>query len=151
MANPNFSELLSKAPSEVERPKPLPIGTYTTIIRGAPRYDVSTKKQTKFVEFNHKFVSAGEDVDQGSLKEVLNGKALNDIEMKNTFYLTENSLWRLKDFLTHLGYDTDSADHSLQELVEDTAGKSVAVYIKHEPSQDGTSIYARIDRTLPVE
>ncbi len=149
--NTSFSELLNKAPSEVERPKPLPTGTYNTMIEGLPRYDKSSKKQTQFVEFTHKMLSAGDDVDPDNLKEVLNGKPLQEIRMKNTFYLTENSLWRLKDFLGHLGYDVDASDVTLQEMVEDTAGKQVAVFIKHEPSQDGTSIFARIDRTLPVE
>ncbi len=149
--NAAFSDILNKSPSEVERPKPLPTGTYITMIEGLPRYGESTKKLTKFVEFTHKMLSAEDDVDQDSLKEILKGKPLSDIRMKNTYYLKEGVEWRLKEFLGHLGYDVDNTEASFQELCEDTNGKQVAVFIKHEPSQDGTSIFARIDRTLPVE
>lgn len=153
---PNFSSLLDRAPSEVERPKPLPAGSYVTLIEGLPRYDKSTKKQTDYVEFTHRFLSSGEDVEATELDAALTSidgtkKPLNEVRMKNTFYLTENSLWRLKDFLQHLGFDIESDEYSLRDLVESTAGKQCGVFVKHVPSQDGTGIFAQIDRTFPLE
>lgn len=155
-STPNFSALLDRAPSEVERPKPLPAGTYMTIIEGLPRYDKSSLKQTDFVEFTHRIISAGEDVDQAELDAALTSpdgqkKPLNEVRMKNQLYVTENSLWRLKDFLQNLGFDIESDEFSLRDLCESTAGKECLVFIKHQPSQDGQAIFARIDRTLPLE
>ena len=150
-AQASFASILDRAPTEIERPKPLPVGSYTTVLVGQPRYDKSTKKQTEFVEFMHKFIGFGEDVDEGDLKEVLGDRALNDMTMKNTFYLTEGSIWRLKEFLTNCGLDTEDEKTSLRELIEETPGRTVGIFINHEASQDGQSIFARIGKTFVVE
>lgn len=146
-ATPNFSTLLDTPSSDITRPKPLPVGTYTTVLQGLPRYDKSAKKQTDFVEFTHKFISAGDDVNHDDIVEA---GGIGDKTMRNTFYITENSLWRLKDFLDHCGIEEDD-EISLRERIEQTPGKQIAVYISHVPSNDGTSVYANISRTLPVE
>lgn len=156
MAQPSFAPILDRAPTEIDRPKPLPTGTYATLIQGQPRYDKSSKKQTDFVEFTHKFLSAGEDVDADALKEALtsgdgNVKNLSDVTMKNTFYLTENSTWRLKDFLERLGYDVSDESSTLRQMCDDAAGKQVGAVVIHEASQDGKAIFARIGDTVAVE
>ena len=150
-ATPSCGSILDRAPSEIEKPKPLPQGSYVTILVGQPRFDKSTKKQTEYAEFTHKILSAGEDVDEDDLKTYLGeGKALKDVLIKNTYYLTEGATWRLKDFLGHCGIDVDELD-SLREGVEETPGKQVGIFINHEASQDGTSVFARIGKTFVVE
>lgn len=153
---PNFTSILDRNPTEVEKPKPIPAGTYSTIIIGQPRFDKSSKKQTEFVEFSHKIVAQGEDVSEEDLNEALTKpdgsvRPLQDIVMKNTFYLTENAAWRLKDFLKDVGFDVDDDSVSMREMVEGCAGRSVGVFVKHEPSQDGTTVFAKIDRTVVLE
>lgn len=155
-AAPDFSEILDRAPSEIEKPKPLPVGTYSTVLQGVPREDKSTKKQTKYVEFSHKILAAGEDVDEDALKEALTApdgsvKDLREVVLFNTFYLTENAAWRLKDFLKDCGYDVDSEEMSMREMVEQSSGRQVNVYLKHEPSQDGQSMFAKIGGTSSAE
>src|ERR1017187_5450674 len=150
-ATPSFGSILDRAPSEIEKPKPLPQGSYVTLLVGQPRFDKSTKKQTEYAEFTHKILSAGEDVDANDLKTYLgDSKKLTDVLMKNTYYLTEGATWRLKDFLEHCGIDMDALD-SLREGVEETPGKQVGIFINHEGSQDGTSVFARIGKTFVVE
>ena len=156
MASPNFGALLDKAPTEIERPKPAPQGTYTTVIQGMPKYDVSTKKKTEYVEFTHKFLEAGDDVDADDLKAFLttgdgSKKKLSDVTMRNTYYLTEGSLWRLKDFLKDCGFDVGEDDTTFRQMIEETPGKQVGVFVKHQGSQDGTSVFANIDHTVAVE
>ena len=153
---PNFGALLDTPGSEIERPKPLPQGTYTTIIQGLPRYDKSSKKQTEFVEFTHKFLAAGDDVDEESLTEALTKpdgsvKQLTEVTMRNTFYLVENALWRLKDFLGHAGIDTTEEGKSLRNWIEETPGRQVGVFVQHVPTQDGSGTFAQIGRTVAVE
>ena len=143
----SFSSILDRAPSEIEKPKPAPQGSYTTVLVGQPRFDKSAKKQTDFVEFQHKLLSAQDDVDEDELK-ALGG--IKDKVMKNTFYLTEGATWRLKEFLEHCGIDMDEVE-SLREAVEQTPGKQVGVFVNHEASQDGTSVFARIGKTFVVE
>ena len=143
----SFASILDRAPSEIEKPKPLPQGSYITVLVGQPRFDKSAKKQTDFVEFQHKLLSAQDDVDEDELK-ALGG--IKDKVMKNTFYLTEGATWRLKEFLEHCGIDMDEVE-SLREAVEQTPGKQVGIFINHEGSQDGTSVFARIGKTFVVE
>lgn len=146
MAQPNFGSVLDKPASEIERPKPLPQGSYVTVISGLPRFDKSSKKQTEFAEFTHKVLSAGEDVDQDDLK------AHGDYqgrEIKNTFYLTEASAYRLKEFLINdLGIEEQE---SLRPMLDEVAGRQCIVHIKHTASDDGKSVYANIASTAPVE
>lgn len=152
----SFGSILDRAPSEIEKPKPLPQGSYTTLLVGQPRIDKSTKKQTEYREFTHKILSAGDDVDEDDLKAYLNGpegsvpKKLTDITMKSTYYITESAVWRLKEFLEHCGIDMDAVE-SLNEALDETPGKQVGIFIGHEASQDGTSVFARIGKTFVVE
>ena len=67
MNAPNFGALLDKPASEIERPKPLPQGGYICTVKGLPKFDKSSKKQTEFVEFTLQPVEAMEDVDQEAL------------------------------------------------------------------------------------
>ncbi len=152
MANPNFSSILDRPASEVERPKPLPVGTYLTTIQGLPRYDKSSKKQTDFVEFSHQLVAAMDDVDPEEL-EAAGGLTLKDgtaKSIKNTYYLTEDAGWRLRKFLEDCGFDFEEIE-SMREAVESTANREVYIQIRHEASQDGRSVYARIADTAIVE
>lgn len=152
----DFTSILDRAPTEIEKPKPIPTGTYATVLVGVPRQDKSAKKQTPFVEFTHKITSAGEDVDPDELKEALSAsdgsvRRLQDITMKNTFYLTEGSAWRLKQFLADCGFDVESADQSLREMIEETAGRAVNIHVIHEPSQSGDSFFAKIGSSAQAE
>ena len=147
----SFSSILDRDPSEIEKPKPLPQGSYITLLVGQPRIDKSAKKQTEFREFTHKILSAGEDVDADDLATYLgDNKKLTDVTVKNTYYITEGAVWRLKEFLEHCGVDLDNVE-SLAEGIEETPGKQVGVFINHEASQDGTSVFARIGKTFVVE
>ena len=144
---PNFGSILDRAPSEIEKPKPLPQGSYITVLVGQPRFDKSAKKQTEFVEFTHKLLAAQEDVDEDELKSM---GGIKEKVMKNTFYLTEGAAWRLKEFLEHCGIDLDDCEN-LRAAVEETPGKQVGIFVNHEASQDGTSIFARVGKSFVVE
>lgn len=155
MSNANFSSILDRPASEIERPKPLPVGTFLTILQGMPRHDKSAKKATPFVEFTHKIISAGEDVSEDDLKTYLTNKDgsvknLQDVTIKNTFYITEGSAFMLKDFLKNLDFDVES-DESLRQQLDQTPGRQVYITIKHEASQDGQSVFARIGSTAAVD
>lgn len=154
-ANPNFGSILDKAPSEVERPKPLPIGTYVTQLVGLPRMDKSTLKKTEYYEFLHKILSAGDDVDTEALEAYLTApdgtkKKLNEVTMKNTYYLTENAIWRLDQFFVDCGIELDG-QQSRREMAESTAGKQVGIYVTHTPSSDGETVFANVNKTLAIE
>jgi hypothetical protein len=146
--NPNLAAILDAAPTGLEKPPPMPVGLYVTQIMGQPLYDKSKKKQTEFVQFTHKFLqTADNNIDQEELSKVLGERALTDITMKYTFYLTEPSIWRLNQYLQDLGFPLDGSQ-SRREMIEETPGKTVTVSVIHEPSDDGQSVFAKIGSTV---
>jgi hypothetical protein len=147
MATPNFGALLDKPSQEVERPKPLPVGTYTCIVQGLPRMDKSSKKQTEFVEFTLKPLAAGDDVDAEALEEI---GGIGERTIRATYYVTEDALWRLKKFLVEdLGIEEE--EKTLRQMIDEAPGQQVFAHIKHQASQDGTSVFAQLADTAPVE
>lgn len=150
----NFASILDRPSTEIERPKPLPQGTYSTVVNGLPRYDKSSKKQTEFVEFTLKVLAAGEDVDEDDLKAWMQKpdgttRSLADASIRATYYLTEDAAWRLKKFLEDLG--TTDEDGSLRQRIEMAPGRQVNVFMKHRASEDGSTTFAEIGSTAPAE
>ncbi len=146
MAGPNFGSVLDKPTDSIERPKPIPQGTYTLAVQGMPRFDKSTKKQTEYVEFTCKILQAGDDVDADELKEM---GGISDKTLKHTFYLTENSIYRLKEFLLD-DLKLDEED-TLRPMIEKAVGAQFLAQIKHTPSDDGKSVYSNIATTGPID
>lgn len=142
----NFGAILDTAAEDIQPPKLLPVGTYLTVVQGLPRLDKSSKKQTEFVEFTHKILEAQDDVDADELKEV--GGVL-DKTVKTTFYLTPDSTFMLKNFLYN-DLKLEQED-TLRPSLEKAMGNQVLVKIRHEPSQDGQRMFARVAATAPVE
>lgn len=142
----NFGSILDTPSAAVEKPKPLPVGSYITQVKGLPRFDKSSKKQTEFVEFDLQFLAAGEDVDQEALAAIggFQGKSI-----KATYYLTETALWRLKEFLD--ACDIEEGELTLRQRIENAAGAQVGISVNHEPSQDGESVFARVGKPFKVE
>ena len=169
MNAPSFAPILDRKPGQVERPKQLPIGSFEWLTKGIPRFDKSTQKKTDFVEFT--VVPQGPvkndegenlDVDQEALDEVLtrtNGDkiAIQSKSQRITFYITEDAVWRLKEFLRHLGFDIpeegeadDEDAPSLRQMISESANRRFGGYISHKPSDDGTQMYANITKTFAL-
>lgn len=150
MANPNFGSVLDRESSSVERPKPMPVGTYLCVVKGQPKFDVSSKKKTEFAEFSLYVLQAAEDVDQEALAEALNGKPLAEKTIRATYYLTEDAIYRLKEFLDHLGIE-ETPGMTLRQRISGAPGRQVLAAIRHRPSDDGTAVYAELASTAAVE
>ena len=153
-AAPNFSSLLDEAPTTVESPKVLPAGTYHCVVRGSPRYDKSSKKQTPFVEFTLIPQSALEDVDESDLsawatKASGDVRKLTDAAIKATYYETEDAIFMLDQFHEHCGIDL-SVPMSRRNRNEEVQNSEVLVVLRHEASDDGQRIFARLARTASV-
>lgn len=154
MATPVFSDILNRQATDIERPKPIPIGTYLWIVKGQPRLDKSAKKQTPFAEYTLQAVQAQEDVDEEDLAAFLSRKdgskkVLSDISTKATFYLTEDAAWRLNKFLEDCGLDLEGS--TLQALLPEAVNCQVLGVIRHQPSEDGQSVFAQLGNTAKVD
>lgn len=145
----DFQSLLDKPVTEVDRPKPQPEGTYVFNVADY-KFDKSAKKKTDFVQFELVPVQAMEDVDQDQLTEFLGDKTLTDKKFKADYYLTDDAIWRLHEFLLdHLKMEKGPP---LRELIEAAKGQQVLGVIGHSPSQrDENVVYANIVRFAAVE
>lgn len=162
-ATASFKSILDRPATAVERPKPLPVGTYLCIVKGEPKFDKSSKKGTDYVEFTliPQSAAVGEDgenldVDADDLKDALTKKngekvALNTKTIRATYYLTEDALYRLKEFLTHLGFDTDDDSVDMSRMVHEAAGCQVYATLKHRTSEDGKATFAELAGTAAVD
>lgn len=141
---PNFASILDEAPTEIDRPKPLPAGTYLCIVAGTPLYDKSSKKGTPFVQFNLKPIAAESDVDDEDLAEMGGFEGRN---IRATFYLTGDAVFRLDEFHQHCGLDL-SEEQSRRQRNDEVVNAQVRAVVKHRASEDGSQIFAELARTL---
>jgi len=153
MAN-QISDILDKPSTQIDKPKPLPVGTYLWSVQGLPKHDKSKEKQTPYVEFNVKCLSAYDDVDEEALAEWATKsdgtmRALQDYSTRLTYYITPDSLYRLQEFLDHCGVADD--EKSTRQCIDDTPNCQFVANIVHTASKDGTTVYANIGKTAPVE
>jgi hypothetical protein len=153
MAN-QISDILDKPSTQIDKPKPLPVGTYQWLIIGMPRKDKSKEKQTDFYEFTCKPLSAFDDVDEEALAEWATKsdgtmRELKDYTTKLTFYVTPDSLYRLQEFLDHCGVADE--EKTTRQCIDDTPNCQFVGSIIHKASPDGTTVYANIGKTAPVE
>lgn len=145
MANPNFATLLDTPSQDVKAPPTFPAGPWHWRIIGQPKFDKSSKKQTDFVEFTLKPLTALEGVDQDELNAFGEFK---DKTLPATFYVTEKSLFMLKQFLDCCGIEDVG---SLNNRIEESPNSEVIGFIRHEASEDGTRVFARFGKFAPVE
>lgn len=146
----NFSSILDRKAHEIEEPKAFPVGTYLVLLQGQYQTGESSVKKTPFVFFPAKVLMAQEDVSQSEVEAFggVQGKELKGRQGLQ-FYLTDESAYRLKEFLVdHLGIEP--GDKSLKEMMTEAPGKQVLVTISHQPSDDGKRIFGQVAKTMKV-
>lgn len=156
MTSPNFSDILDRPASETEKPKGLPAGTYLTVVKGLPRRDKSAKKGTPFVEFILQVIQPEDDVDAEALeawatKPDGTKKQISEAIIKATYYLTDDAMWRLKKFIEDCrGGEEVPEGASYSQLVEELPNCQVFANVRHEASDDGQSVYSKLNTTAPA-
>ncbi len=118
----NFRQILSVKADDVKAPAPLPEGTFHGTI---DRFEFGESKNNKtpYLRYSVKLTHAGEDVSPSDLE----GVELASRKLSNDFWLTNDALFRLTDFIKSLGIDTTG--RSLDELVPETLNMPVVVYV----------------------
>jgi hypothetical protein len=121
MDTTDFRDLLSKPLDEVQRPKSLPVGTYEGIV-ASYRYDKSGTKQTPFVEYTIRLTGPGDGMDPNELE----GIDVSKRQLRKTFYITEDAMWRCKDFLEKIGVEI--AGRSFGETIPEAVNRAVLLH-----------------------
>lgn len=156
MANQTFESILDTPADAVERPKPIPAGTYAAVVRGMYEEGVSSQKKTPFVRFTYALVAAGDDVDEDELKALLTDKEGNTSPIgsktiKDTYYTTPDALFRLTDCLGTMGLDVEGSGMTIRQLLSETPNRELNILVSHRASEDGQQIFAEVKRTMKAE
>ncbi len=141
----NFSDILNTKTDDIERPKPLPVGTYLGIVSGAPEIAPIGQKATLAAKYQIKLLAPQEDVDRDALSEM---GGIGERSVSLTLFLTADAAWRAKEFLENCGIDTSGK--TLGETLTEAPGRQIYVKLKHRPSPDGTQLYTEIQSTAKV-
>lgn len=130
----DFKTLLSKPMDTVEKPKPLPAGTYNGSVQ---KYEFmeSKEKKTPYARMHMSVHSAGADVDPDSLA----GVDLSKKTLRKDFYLTDDAAYRLKDFIESCGVQT--AGRTIGETIPELLNAQVLIDVTQRPSEDGSDIF----------
>jgi hypothetical protein len=143
MAQVDFSNLLSQPMDQIKRPPVKPAGTYHATI-AEHKFGRSAKKGTPFVEFQFTGVQPGDDIDPEQLKDT-DGTPIDLSKWKpNTqFYLTQDSIFRLKEFIEVLQIPTKG--RSMNEAIPETRGLPVLLTVSMKASEDGSQFFNRVE------
>ena len=148
-----FSSILDAPATDAVRPPTLPAGHYIAMIKGLPRKDKSSKKGTDSIEYGVSFLEpytdadGNTDIDPTALEEFGSDAGK---EMKLTFYITENSAYRHREFLENdLRLEIDGLSH--WEAAQEAPGAQFVAFVRHKARDDGKGVFAEIGNTAPVE
>jgi hypothetical protein len=142
---PSFEEILNRPVADVDEPKLLPVGKYLCIVDGFPKFEKVGRNQTDSVNFTLTPMQAI-DVAPGALAEALNGATLHSKKIYFRQFITEDSLYRVKNFLCDLGIPPTT----LREMFSEVGGRQVVITLGHRPSLDGTRLFHDVKRTEPA-
>lgn len=150
----SFESILDTPADEVERPKPLPAGTYSAIVRGMPEHGVSAQKKTPFVKFTYALTDAFDDVDPDELAAVLTDKdgkvgSITEKSIKDTYYTTPDSLFRLTDALEAMGIDL--TDKTIRSALDETPNCAINIVVSHRTPEGSDQIFAEVKRIMKAE
>lgn len=145
----DFSSILDKAIlGEIERPKPIPVGSYSAVIRSIEHGETKSEKRTKYVRVLLELTGFLSDVNEVDLAEAGGWEKLNGKKLRLDFYITEDSTYRLQDFiLKDVGLDLRGM--SLSQGIAQLVNAQVGVHIAHNlDKKDPSKVYSEIDRTF---
>ena len=150
----SFESILDTPAEAVERPKPLPVGTYDVIVKGMPEHGQSSQKKTPFVRFTYALTEAHEDVDEDELAALLtdkDGKAvpISERTIKDTYYTTPDALFRLTDCLDNMGIDGDGK--TIRQMLDETPNASLRIQVSHRSQDNSDQIFAEVKRTMKAD
>lgn len=143
-----FGSILDKPSKSIEKPKPMPQGTYVCLIRGLP-LEGKSKSGTEYQEFKFEVIQPLQDVSDEAIEASggVVGKTFPNYATR--FYTTDDSLWRLKKFLVD-DLELEEGEKTIREMLSEVAGKQVVANFGHEPSNDGKGVVIRLNSTGPV-
>ncbi len=123
----DFTSLLRKPAGEAKKPQELPVGDFGGIIKSYELGD-NNQNKTPYVRFHLGLMTWPDSVsDEDKLQD---GKPidLTKRQQRRDFYLTDEALWRLDEFLRSL--NIEPAGRAYDEVLPETVGALVTVEVQ---------------------
>ncbi len=136
-----FSSVLDAPLEKASPPKLLPVGSYLCQITGQPKFTAEVgKNKNPVVEYELTVASAMDDVDREQLAEAgdIRGKKL-----RATWWLTEDALYRYKDWCTNV-LGMDISGKSVREILPGPIGHQIIAHVGHRPYEDRNTGEAKL-------
>jgi|EndMetStandDraft_8_1072994.scaffolds.fasta_scaffold146964_2 hypothetical protein len=142
MAAPDFSQLLKTNLDTVKKPPTLPAGTFHGRI-SKYEFGESAEKKTPYLRLHLQLLSPGADIASEDMRDS-EGVSIDlaKRQMRKDYYLTEDAMYRLKEFIESCGIST--AGRSLDVTIPELLNAPVLVGIIQSNSKDGTEQYNNV-------
>jgi hypothetical protein len=139
---PDFSKLLQKPVTSAERPKPKAPGTYHGVV-SKYEYGESQQKKTPYVRFHLGSIAPGPEVDVE--ENARNGIDLSKWAPVKDFFLTDDALYRLREFLESCKIPVEG--RSFNETIPEAIGQAIQFEVVNttssKPGQEA-QIYSNV-------
>lgn len=141
----DFSKYMRQTAGQAKKPPTLEIGDYPAVVRS---YELGESKQNKtpFVRVNLTLTGWPEGAEPQA------GVDLGKRQQRKDYYLTDDALWRLDDFLRSCGIDlgTESAPRAYEETLAELSGKDVIATVEHYVNQQTGEIGNQVGKVAGV-
>lgn len=149
----NFKHLLNKPSGEAKKPEALPAGDYPAIIRGHEMGE-SSKKKTPYIRFHLALTGWPDEIGEDQRVSINKDGSTSPIDLskkqlKCDFYLTDDSLYRLDDFLKTTGL---ASGRTYEELIPECHGLHVVAEVRQEVNEQGdeATTYNKVDKIVGI-
>lgn len=143
---PDFTKLLGKSAGSAKKPVALDPGEYPAIIKSHEMGE-SRQKKTPFVQYNIGYTGWPEGTDpqvDNEGEEIDLSKKTHNIK----FYLTDDAMFRLDDFLR--GLEVDLEGKTYLEAIPEAEGLAVVADVGQFLNQDTNETGNQINKVRPA-
>lgn len=147
---PDFRELLKRPAGKGKKPPVLPAADYPGIVK-AHEMGVSTKKKTPYVRFHLGLTGWPDEVEESS-RMATDGEGqsypidLSKKQFRTDFYFTDDSIYRLDEFLKSCGIDP--AGRTYEECIQDCQGKEVVVQMIQKMNEESNEEFNEVKKVV---
>jgi hypothetical protein len=149
----DFKHLLKRPAGQAKRPAALPIGDYPAIVKNWESGD-NNKNKTPYVRFHLGLLDWPEGVDERDKQQeqpdgTLAAIDLSKRQQRRDFFLTDDALFRLDEFIASCGIDASGREYA--EVLPEVVGKQVLVEVQQYVNQNDSSIGNQIGKVVGTE
>jgi hypothetical protein len=137
----DFSTLLKKPAGEAKKPAALPAGSYHGIVKSHEVGD-NNKNKTPYVRFHLGLTGLPDGMDASEL----DGADLSKRQLRRDFFLTDDALWRLDEFLKSCGVNPQG--RAYEEVLTEVIGANVLVEVQQYVNQSSSEVGNQVGKVI---